>query len=216
MTKAIDSNQPDVELLLRRVDEKLARRAGDDPLPAETITAFADAVRPLLGTSTGGDLAAAELEHKDSVIAELRRIVDGHARSCDRLKADQQRAASENRRLAEQLEAARGEVASKQALIERYLKAVDEERADLNGRIAALQKALEERSSSDGERHQHFYPADQPGAVPGPCACGHPYPRAHIRDRSGDVPLEVPDAWAQIFGQLRDQLADWEPERRRQ
>lgn len=203
---------PDPATVLKRVDDRLARDAGDDPLPAETLAVFAAAVQeqivaPLLGGATAGpDLAAAaELEHKDDVIAELRRMVEGHTKSYEQAVAEKRRVMEAADRDRDKL---RAEVTKAEDESERYCRVANNYLAKMN----ELQEALDERSSVDVERHRHFYPAERPGAIPSDCECGHPYPRAHITDRSHE-PASAPDAWAGLFAGLRVQLADWKPGR---
>ncbi|PXY21152.1 hypothetical protein [Prauserella muralis] len=72
---------PDPATVLKRVDDRLARKAGDDPLPAETIDAFADAVRtqivePLTANPPdAAELAQlrADLQCANDIVAELRK-----------------------------------------------------------------------------------------------------------------------------------------------
>ncbi|MEU0515826.1 hypothetical protein [Amycolatopsis sp. NPDC006125] len=229
------STKPDVYAVLKRTDERIARQRGYDPLGDDTIKPFADAVRPLIETGAAAGpspAAAAELQHKDDVIAELRRIVDGHARSCDRLQADKQRLAEELEQARAELAAARAEAneakaefrgasgevnrltselrAGRQQLT-RAMAAADEEAAKLKARIAELEQVAD-RSSAEGAAHRHFYLAAEPGQPIGPCmdpACGKPYPRNHIADRSAEVSSTPQEPWAPLFQQIRGELADW-------
>lgn len=238
MTATMPTEQrvPDPVTVLKRVDDRLARRAGDDPLPAETIAEFGRAVQeqivePLLaGTPAADPAVAAELQHKDDVITELRRIVDGHARSCDRLKADNARlsdeieqartecgearaeataAKGEARRAAGEVDLLGSELRASRDQLARVMMAADKEAATLKARIAELEA---KRSSSDGVRHEHRYPWPRPGELPQPCKCGQPYPRAHLAEPREDVPATEPEPWADLFAGIRADLADWRPQ----
>ncbi|MEU0465068.1 hypothetical protein ABZ215_13780 [Amycolatopsis sp. NPDC006131] len=229
------STKPDVYAVLKRTDERIARQRGYDPLGDDTIKPFADAVRPLIETSAPArpdPTAAAELQHKDDVIAELRRTVDGHARSCDRLKTDKQRLAEELEQARAELAAARAEAneakaqfrgasgevnrltselrAGRQQLA-RAMAVADEEAAKFKARIAELEQAVD-RPSAEGAGHRHLYLAAEPGQPIGPCtdpACGKPYPRNQIADLSGEVAPTPPEPWAPLFQRIRGELADW-------
>lgn len=145
MTAVANGTDTDIELILRRADEKLARRAGDDPLPAETITAFAGAVRPLIGAGASSPDAAFELQRRDDLITELRKHVEARDRTIDRAKAETER------KIASATAAAEGDSAKWKREVERLTTDLNAARSN----VERLNRQLtEQRRQLDAEHDQ--------------------------------------------------------------
>lgn len=206
------TGQPDVELILRRVDERLARRAGDDPLPAETLAAFADAVRPLLGAGAAVD--PAPLDEQARLREQLERVMKTADAEAERLNAkvtELQAKLDDSATVSEAWAQALAEAAEQRAALWELVKAAVRDRRQAWQHAAEVERALAQQSSVE---HEHKYPVEQPGDTPAACRCGKPYPRAYLLN-PGEYEPEEPDAWTRFFAGIREQLADWPPERRR-
>lgn len=221
---------PDAAAVLRRASVRLNQDAGDVVLTDGQLADLTSAVQqqivePLLGEATAGPgpEVAAELEQLRAKLADYKRSVSMSSEQY-RKHTEQIRALSTER---DQLQAkldgsetvgnawaeALAATAEQRAALWELVKAAVRERRQARQHAAEVEQALDERSSMDDQRHKHYYPAEQPGDIPGDCECGHPYPRAHITDRSHET-ADEPDAWARFFAGLRDELADWQPERK--
>ncbi|RZQ59816.1 hypothetical protein [Amycolatopsis suaedae] len=199
---------PDPSTVLRRVDNRLATRAGDDPLPPETIDEFAEAVRrqimePLAAGAAApvddgeleelrGQLADAEQRATTATtdLADLRRqldeLADVQARA-EVYRQERDAEAAENQRLATLLEEAR-----------RAASEVADELERVRGEVPAEAE------------HRHAYPWDDPKGVPGSCACGHAYPRTLPPVDTDDEPeAAAPEPWAGLLGRVRAELKGW-------
>ncbi|WP_435582884.1 hypothetical protein [Amycolatopsis thermoflava] len=242
MTAAADLQVPNVETVLRRAATRLARAAGYELLDEGQVLQLVDVVRdqivhPLVDGAQPGLAPAvtAELEGLRAKLAEAQREANGWKELADRWERDHQ---TNVLPYTGQLETERDQARAARAALWELCKAAVRERgqawaeaARLEGELEAAHKQAEtwqreyervrdeaaetiaERSSSDGERHRHYYPAEQPGQPPGPCLCGKPWPRTHTDDPD-DEPATEPDPWDRIFAGLRDELADWPPQNR--
>ncbi|MFJ8818185.1 hypothetical protein [Amycolatopsis thermoflava] len=238
MNTFVDFAVPDPETVLRREDQRLSRRSGDDPLPADQLRAFATAVRAAVVEPLTAELAkrtaapqpapGPDLQDECARLAdELASARADHARQVDTLRQqiNQQAADIDDARSARrQLEEATTAVASLQAERDRLRSKIE----GLKSALAAAEQSaakweaeFQQRADDEvGEQaalaHRHYYPADSPGQTPGPCACGHPYPRAHIANRWDEVAPSPAEPWAPLLDQIRAEVGTWpEPERTR-
>lgn len=207
---------PDVALVLKREDERQCRRAGDDPLPPDTIDTLAAAVRkqivdPLLAqTPSSGDHEG--LRADNFRLAEqaetLRREVNELGEKVTAAARERDDAQAETRRVQRALDKVRAEVVSFKAERDALQNRLQEVEVDLQ----AAHKALDEQAADNVEPHRHLWEVPEPNAEPQPCSCGLEYPRLHVADASRDLPTPRPEPWAHIIDRLRVELADW-PER---
>lgn len=224
MTATLNGHQvPDVGAVLRRTDKRVAGRAGDDPLPVETIEAFAQAVQtqivePLLGgylpaPDTGAAEAVrlrGELQRQTDLVDELRKHVEARDRSValahrerDAARAEltnereiqRQRAESERNATQRALDEARAEAASAKAERDKLKARLD----DVQIELADTRRQLAEATQ---QPHRHLYELPAPDARPQPCTCGHEFPTPR-RARPGAAP---PDPFAELFARIRREI----------
>lgn len=216
----------DVRSALARADRKFARGSADDEAAPEYLDALARAVEPLVGAIAPGAADSVELEQlradhqrQTDVVGELRKIVDGHARTADRLSADNKRLGEQAADLARHHEQARTEAAeatTKAGSLAVDLKASKEIaaaakasesslRSELEGLRKELVDAYAELSAKD--EHRHGYPFTG-GIEPGPCSCGHAYPRSVKPAARDDKPAPV-EPVELLFARVRDDLKGW-------
>lgn len=200
MTTTVPARQaalPDPATVLKREDARLARKAGDDPLPASTIDAFAQVVQrqiiePLLAGHPVAPSQDTELRAENARLTDavdtLRRQVNDQAEQIDKARA-----------LRAQLDTATAAAATAQGELEKAKRKASQAEAEL---AAARQK------------HQHLYPIPAPGTAAQPCACGQPYPRTQPSRPRQDIPSNPPEPWAELIDQLRVELAHWHPNTR--
>lgn len=220
MTSTVTGQRvPDPGTVLKRVHTRIVRELGDDPLPAEMFADFVDAVQqqivePLLDAVGIDDMALiAELETLRGELDEARRRESERTGHLNDLRDKLAAAEAERVRLGGLVENAERKASESAAAAATWESEYERVRDEQLEELVEAKRALDERSSMDDQRHKHEYPAERPGEVPGDCECGHPYPRAHILDRSTELPAEEPDAWARFFAGLRNELADWQPGR---
>lgn len=218
----------DWTVVLRRVDTKLAKRTGDDPLPVETIAAFARAVEDHAGAAPNGTAPAESAEHdalrdalekanaeleqlrKRSKIAGgdfeiLREQADSRHRECEELRA-------ENATLADQLAQA-----TKTAELAAHLRIeADGWKAELDALTAERNELREHLKAAKRPRipappaHIHAYPWESPDKLPGACACGKQYPGGLGYDPDDDAGDSVViGRWDEIMDELRVELEGW-------
>ncbi|AIJ26388.1 hypothetical protein [Amycolatopsis methanolica] len=177
---------PDPEVVLRREDERLARRAGDEPLPHHTITAFAAAVRkqivePLLARGGAAGAAAADREATQAELTRLRAELATVRGNLDRITATADRERAEH-------QAAHDRTRRELVDVQQQLSTVVHERDDLQAAAARLQAEAVElaneleharRAGATVRPHRHLYPMGASGEAFGPCeepGGGKPYP----------------------------------------
>lgn len=213
---------PDPLLVLRRAEQ---RHTGEEP---GDLTHLADAVRDLIiAPLTAGSAPAvddvqvkqllADKRRLEDVIAELRKVVDGHARSYEREKA----ASGE---LKKQLDEARAERDTARAqLRDRPDTGVDPSLLDQAQRdsarladelacarrdLAMANRTLDEIADEQADQpaHVHQYPVDLATGQRGPCSCHKPW----IRDLTEDDEPVVPDIEPldQLFARIRTELQE--------
>lgn len=82
--------------------------------------------------------------------------------------------------------------------LRRELDLIKAERAELREKLKKQPKP---------EPHRHQYSWAGPDDMPGPCECGHPYPRDlhdDPDDDAGDSTVQAP--WDQVISRVRDEL----------
>ncbi|RSD21974.1 hypothetical protein [Amycolatopsis eburnea] len=211
----------DLEGVVRRADDRWARRHGDEPAAPEYLRQIVDAVRPLLGQPVAapadGDQVQQLRDDKQrlgDLVAELRKDVEARDRTIDSQKATVEQAKAE---LASARRAAAAKLAAADADVERLTAQVTEldtqvqargaiiERRDadiaqLHANVDELRRKLDAAEQATPP-HQHRYLVDAPGTEPQACECGHPYPRAVVPTEP--VKPSPPEPWAKLFGQIR-------------
>lgn len=214
---------PDPATVLKRVDDRLARKAGDDPLPAETIDAFADAVRtqivePLAANPPdAAELAQlrADLQRLSAEVtdvrkqrghlrAEVARLTEAANEAADARQLLEQSQA-EVRKLTMQLTEANGAARSARAERDKARERLQEIQLEL----AEAKAALEERPAVDAATHRHAYPLNGPDQIPGPCIdCDKPFPWTEPgAEHAPDDAPDEPQPWGELFARIRRELA---------
>ncbi|MFF5988159.1 hypothetical protein [Prauserella flavalba] len=236
MTATVDTRSiPDPAVVLKRIDTRLAQKSGDDPLPPSVIDEFARGVRTqIIDPLTAGGLPAAAprsgddaqlradnarladelhsaLRDNERITAAAEAEVQRHRRQAaeqnaqaEALANQRDDAQAEVRKLQRQLAETQAEAASAKAERDKLKSRLDDAEIDL----AAAHKALDEQAADRVEPRRHYYPVPAPGAEPEPCACGQPYPRSSIEDRSGE-PCAPQEPWAELIDRIRGELDEW-------
>ncbi|MFB9687675.1 hypothetical protein [Amycolatopsis plumensis] len=221
----------DLDDVVRRADDRWARRHGDEPAAPGYLKQITDAVRPLLGQAPAGPVDGGQVQQLlddkqrlGELIAELRKTAETRGKVIERQKADlaardkslEERTAA-FKLLEKDLTAAREKLAAAGADVERLTAHVTELEKQVQARGAII-----ERRDADAEQlhatvdelraklaaaeqakppHQHRYAVDAPGTEPRACECGHPYPRAVVPTEP--VPPSPPEPWAKLLDQIR-------------
>lgn len=216
----------DLDDVVRRADDRWARRHGDEPAAPEYLQQIVAAVRPLLGQPPAGpvdDVQVKQLlfdkQRLQDLVDELRKHVDARDRTIDRQKSalEQVKAELAGANRAADSTALREKLAAAGADIERLTTLTTEldKQVQARGSIIerrenelALQRRTADKIRADlaaaqqrAETHHHQYVVDAPGTEPKACECGQPYPRTTIAVE--DVKPSPPEPWAELFGQIR-------------
>lgn len=179
-------------------------------------------------TAGGGDQVQklqAEKQRLEARVTELRNMVAARDGSIDRqnttietlkgnfarLKADLDEARAERDTARAQLRDAEGQPSGGVDLVHadnrRLAKDLDAARRDLAAANRTLDEIADEGQSRPAAVHLCRWPVSEPGAEPGPCGCGTPWPRAagvEVEDVLPDT-----DPWDAVLGRVRTELAGW-------
>lgn len=179
-----------IRAAMERAARQLARREGEEVVPPDVLDALA---------------RAAEAQAVPVVLGEAVKLREENAELADQLAAVR-RSLDEAERTAEQLRRELRDAESLRRDTDRQLDKLTVERTKLHHDLTAAQQTARK------PKHRHAYPWSSPDELPGPCECGHPFPRALDEDDEEIVPELTP--WDELMERVRYELelAGWPPE----
>jgi hypothetical protein len=202
---------PDSGLVLRRADRDWRRDIADDPAPEGYLEHLAAAVlAQVVGPLAAGATPAADPAHA----AQVQTLTAANAALADKvtgLRAGAARHAATGAEL-DQAQRALTDARGENTQLTTTITGLQTELAAARADITRLTTTAAQTEAASRVCTRHLYPWIEGTRDAGPCACGHAFPRAALRDPAeshaaaragGAEPLDV------LFGRLRRQLPGW-------